>query len=290
MIHRKGHIMQERKIMAPLLRERLSGRHRPLIAAHKGSAGGNVMPNTVGAFTAAIRQGADIVECDVARTSDGTLILFHDGTEPLYLGIKQNVRTLSYPQLLETGYVNCNNNRTNQKVQEFRQALQAFKGKTLFNVDRGWDHWDSIVEEIERQGMAAEVLLKSPPRPDLLARLESYPKKYMYMPIVSSMEDFRAARGHEINTVAVELIFASAESDLARPEFLKSLKEEGILAWCNSLKLSDRHFFCGEFDDDVSILQGPEKGWGRLLDLGFDILQTDWPAILRDYLNGRYGG
>ena len=25
-------------------------------------------------------------------------------------------------------------------------------------------------------------------------------------------------------------------------------------------------------------------GWGRLLDMGFDIIQTDWPGPLREYI------
>ena len=31
-------------------------------------------------------------------------------------------------------------------------------------------------------------------------------------------------------------------------------------------------------------MEGPDKGWGRLIELGADIIQTDWPSLLRDYL------
>ena len=53
-----------------------------LIAAHRGTAGGNLPCNTLAAYEAALRQGADIVELDVSRSADGELFVFHPGMEP----------------------------------------------------------------------------------------------------------------------------------------------------------------------------------------------------------------
>jgi glycerophosphoryl diester phosphodiesterase len=69
--------MNAETITAPIFAERLANRHRPLVAAHRGSCGGNIVHNTINAFLAAIRLGADIIECDVAKTRDGKLVLFH---------------------------------------------------------------------------------------------------------------------------------------------------------------------------------------------------------------------
>jgi glycerophosphoryl diester phosphodiesterase len=141
-----------------------------------------------------------------------------------------------------------------------------------------------VIEEVERRGMAEQVLLKSPPQERLLKKFESYPKKHMYMPIVQTPEEYRLARAFDVNMVAAEVIFRTAEDPTADPLFIREIRSDGVLAWCNSLKLSDRHFLCGDYDDDVSILEGPEQGWGKILDMGFDIVQTDWPSLLRDYL------
>ena len=52
---------------------------RPLIFAHRGAS--KAAPeNTLPAFEAAIRLGADGVELDVQYTSDGALVLFHNLT------------------------------------------------------------------------------------------------------------------------------------------------------------------------------------------------------------------
>ena len=31
----------------------------------------------------------------------------------------------------------------------------------------------------------------------------------------------------------------------------------------------------------------PAAGWGRLADLGFDVIQTDWPGLVKSYLLSR---
>ena len=46
---------------------------------------------------------------------------------------------------------------------------------------------------------------------------------------------------------------------------------------------SPRNDLYGGLDDDISILDDPAKGWGKLMDKGIEIIQTDWPALLYDY-------
>lgn len=50
---------------------------RTLIVAHRGGAPGEV-ENSLRAFTYALTSGADIVECDLRRSSDGIVVLYHD--------------------------------------------------------------------------------------------------------------------------------------------------------------------------------------------------------------------
>lgn len=52
------------------------GEH-PVVIAHRG-ASGEAPENTLAAFSAALDQGADLIETDVRRTADGALVLFHD--------------------------------------------------------------------------------------------------------------------------------------------------------------------------------------------------------------------
>ena len=54
---------------------------RPLLIAHRGAAQ-SAPENTLAAFADARRQGADGIEFDVRRTSDGVLVLSHDPVLP----------------------------------------------------------------------------------------------------------------------------------------------------------------------------------------------------------------
>ena len=56
-----------------------------LVAAHRGTSGGNIPPNTIAAFDLALKEGADILEMDLFKSLDGEIFVFHTGTELAYL-------------------------------------------------------------------------------------------------------------------------------------------------------------------------------------------------------------
>lgn len=56
----------------------MSGEREPLIIAHRGASVA-APENTHAAIAEAIRMGAPVIEYDVRVTSDGALLLFHDG-------------------------------------------------------------------------------------------------------------------------------------------------------------------------------------------------------------------
>ncbi|HEY0792343.1 MAG TPA: glycerophosphodiester phosphodiesterase [Chthoniobacterales bacterium] len=51
---------------------------RPLVVAHRGATDGGFAENTLAAFEAAIRLGADLIECDLRTTADGEHVIIHD--------------------------------------------------------------------------------------------------------------------------------------------------------------------------------------------------------------------
>lgn len=269
----------------PQFQARLAGSRRPLIAVHRGRSGGNIIQNTAPAFLAAIQEGADIVELDISRSSDGQLFVFHDGMERMYLGIPDNITTLSSEEVEDLRLINANNSSSEQKVAQLDEVLEVLKGKALINIDRAWNYWEELSVIIDRHNMADQVLLKSHTIPAFLSSLAALPKKYQFMAMINSVADFEIAQNYSLNMVAVELIFDSLYSPILHPEFLKRLKSQSLLLWFNSLHLNDITSICAWLDDDVSILRGPEQGWGKLLDLGADIIQTDWPSLLRRYID-----
>ena len=87
-----------------------------LIAAHRGVAAGNVPCNTLPAFEAALRQGADILELDIALTGDGNLLVFHPGKEKQHLGKDVHLEELTLEEIAQLRYTNVDRDPTDYGI------------------------------------------------------------------------------------------------------------------------------------------------------------------------------
>ena len=59
------------------------------------------------------------------------------------------------------------------------------------------------------------------------------------------------------------------------------------MAWVNAITLNDKTILSGKLDDNKAIAHGFEENWGKLIDMGFDIIQTDWPGLLYHFVKER---
>ncbi len=255
-----------------------------LIAAHRGGAGGHIVENTTDAFTLALRQHADIVELDVVRSTDGELFVFHNGNEKRLLGLEKDMTQLSSKEILSVNYRDLFREDTSVKVNRFDDVLDFLKGKCLINVDRSWNYWDSVLPCIERHGMLDQCIVKSDPEPELLDMLEKYEAPIMFMSKIFKAQDAEEVLRRNINTVAFEVIFMDTSADVLEPDIQKQWHDQGLLLWANALCLKDTWNRSAWHDDNGAILRDPDAHWGWLCEHGFDILQTDWPLMLHEYL------
>ena len=81
----------------------------------------------------------------------------------------------------------------------------------------------------------------------------------------------------------MEIIADSQENPFFQDETIQRIKEKDLLIWVNAIKLDDDHILFAEFDDDASIIKGPEYGWQKIIEKGADMIQTDWPSLLNNY-------
>ncbi len=260
-------------------------RKRVLIAAHRGVAGGSIIENTVKGFIAAVNQGADIVEMDVVKTRDDKLVCIHDGMERrlFYLDWRY---TPAYREktVMRRRYYNTCLVPLPEHINRFDDALEALKGRCLINVDRCWKHFDLVFKAVLRHNMAEQVIFKGPPKEEYYKQFEAQSAPFMFMPIVKNIDDIVPAESADINLVGFELIFEDLSSPLAERALINRLRAEGKMLWVNALNLSYTKKLCGGYDDNKSLLEGPDKGWGELIKHGFNAIQTDWPAAMYNYL------
>lgn len=261
-----------------------------LIAAHRGSSGGNILGNTIPGFKTALMQGADILEMDIIQSTDGVFYVYHDGTEPFYLKIPQNIKTLSSDKIDRLRYYNATNKKSEFGVAKLDQILETFKGQAFINIDRAWDIFLQLVKKLESFDMKDQILIKSPVKADVLSYLNESAVDFMFMPIIHRYTDIdKVLQYPNINLVGMELVTPNQDDPLFEDDTVAQIKDRGLFAWVNAVTFNEDNVLYGGLDDNTSLINNPDQGWGKLIDKGFDIILTDWPGLLSQYRKDRFG-
>jgi glycerophosphoryl diester phosphodiesterase len=96
--------------------------------AHRG-ASAERPENTLAAFELAVAQRADVIECDVRRSSDGVLLVLHDATVDRTTSGSGELRgmTAAQAQALDAG--------GGERIPELAEVLVLAQGRVRVNVD-----------------------------------------------------------------------------------------------------------------------------------------------------------
>ena len=265
---------------------------KPVIAVHRSGWGGNVPPSSLLAIRTGLMLGGDMMELDVALDRDGRLWVFHDGNEMQSFREKRNIREIPSREVEALDFVNPIGERSGKHLSSFDDLLDAIGNDVIFNVDRCWGKLPEIDRVMMRHPeKIRQALMKTHAEDDSLEFFSTCPRKYMYMGVVSSMEEVRKvlSYGDAINLVGFELISENEDSDLFQDENIKLIHDAGLFTWANAISLGSAprfRIFAG-LDDDLALSRGPDASWGIMMDKEMDVIQTDWPSILRDYRDGR---
>ena len=260
-----------------------------LVAAHRGVAGGNIPCNSLPAFEAALRQGADILETDLALSGDGQLLIFHPKKEKAHLNKDIHLNEMTMEQIRELRFVNIDNDPTAYGILTLDEFLERFKNRCLINLDHGWDDdMGLMIDAVRRHAMEEQVLIKAPAKLKYAQIMEELAPDMMFMPIYKEEDTMtELLEQMNVNYVGAELVFAREDSVFASEAYIRSHQDKGRLLWVNPILYYYKSQLTGGHNDDIAVTSDPEFGWGWLVDKGFDILQTDWPMPLRHFLDNR---
>jgi len=260
-----------------------------LIAAHRGSWHGNIVQNTTMAFRAAFMMGADIVETDTSVTLDGVVYCIHDGAELQLFGAQKSTLAMTSARVDDYQMRNALDQPNRQHAQQLDEVCAYLCHGELINIDRSWKAGGLVPGILDKHPhMLSQAIIKAPLRArEVIEQLNEHERKYMFMPICYSLEDVEEALSYrDVNTVGAELIATRPDGPLLSPEGIAYVHAHGLFAWVNTLVITDEEpedTLCAGLDDDISIRIGPEAGWGRLMEMGADVLQTDWPSLVDKY-------
>lgn len=255
----------------------------PLIAVHRGTHAGLVQPNTIRAAKAAVASGGDIVEMDVARSSDGIYFTFHDGYEPLLLATDKSILEMTAAEV-ESLELSPFHGQGCGRVERFETVVGALRD-TFINVDRSWRYWgDGFLTELAKWGNMETLIVKCRAESEPLELLATSGQAFPFIPNVRSQAELDLVLSTKnVNLVGLELIVTHPGDELDNPEIFKDLRERGLAIWFNTINLESGTPRFREFNDEVSIFDHPDKGWGKLRDYHVDIIQTDWPWLAKQY-------
>ena len=110
----------------------------------------------------------------------------------------------------------------------------------------------------------------------------------MFMPIVSKEDDITdklVERG--INCIGAEVLFTTEEHKVCSREYIDYMHSKNRIVWANSIVYNYKAILSAGHTDDVAVQGEEDRGWGWLIDRGFDIIQTDWCLMLKNYIDKR---
>jgi len=211
--------------------------------------------NTLPAFQAAIDAGADFFECDVRTTSDGHLMLMHDGSVDRTTNGKGRISDLTFDQVrrLRAGA---------SSVPTFEDALRLAKGHIGVYVDYKEAAPDAIVAAIDGADMGDHVVIYGDP--NRLRRILLSRPGWKVMP--------EAENPVHLSELIAALHVRVAAFDTAdfRSATIEVARRAGIDIYLDCLGPKDN-----------------ARGWSEALDQGATGIQTDHSAELVAYLRSK---
>ena len=226
-----------------------------------------------------------MLEVDISSSVDGKLFLFHPLKEMAHLNKPLLLGTLPYSLIKKLRYSNFDNTPTQFGIADFDDFLEQFKGRCFINIDKFWSNPEKIYEAIKRHNMIDQVLVKSHMSKSVMDFMSDKAPELPFMPIVRGEHtDHEKLLKSGINYVGVEVLFKKDTETVASEEFIEKMHRDNILVWVNSIIFDNRVQLAGGHSDDTALTVSEDEGWGFLADRGFDVIQTDWPGMLIDYL------
>ncbi|OCP15075.1 glycerophosphodiester phosphodiesterase family protein [Ensifer sp. LC163] len=260
----------------------------PAIVAHRGAWHG-APENSLAAIEKAIAVGADIVELDVRKSADGELFIMHDDTLLRMAGIDRDAETFTIAELQAIALREDDGGEhreiTDQRIPTLTQALEIIRGRIFADLD------------LKDRGLFSEVAacareMNAAPYVDLKTRVMTREEldwvraqNIEGVPFMA-MAKFTAQGLHETMALLSEIKPFMCEMRFDRLETIADnrqlFRDAGMALWSNTLDMAAS----GECLDETA-LTDPDRIWGRLMDAGISVFQTDEPEALKAYLEAR---
>ena len=264
-----------------------------MIVAHRGCWSQATPENSLAAIHRCNEIGADILELDVGITFDGTPVLMHDETVDRMTDGSGAIAELSLDEVrrlrLRAGLGGRDAELTDERVPTLEDALALSRNRFLVNLDMKAEAFDQAYEVVKALGMEDQILMKMSALPDdPMLQNARFLGETLFMPIIRECTEQTdglactdsissvAPAYSRYDPIAYEIVYST--SDFFR-EGVATMRATGGRIWVNTLEptLAAGH-------TDALAVVDPDAHWGQVIRDGANIIQTDHPALLLDYL------
>jgi glycerophosphoryl diester phosphodiesterase len=258
-----------------------------LVVAHRGDWR-NAPENSLPAIQNCIDMGLDMVEIDVRMTLDEQLVLMHDSTVDRTTNGSGSVSGMTLAQIKVLCLKTHDGTLTNLQVPTLSEAMIVARGRIMVNLDKAYPIMAECVDILVDTGTLEQAVFKGSGSvatiKDDLAQLGV---DVTFMPVVSCSGTTSPTVPEVLNLVdeldapAVEIVFDNDAHPIMLPENITQLRQFGARVWVNTLWDS----LCGGHSDPIvdPTIADPD-GWDWCIDRGVNMIQTDRPQWLIDYV------
>lgn len=230
------------------------------VAAHRGAHQG-IPENTVAAYKKAVELGVDFIEVDARLSKDGVLVSVHNADVDAYTkgAVKGKVKdfTLAELKAMDIGS-RVGPEWKNERIPTLEEALAVCQGKVGVYLDLKEAPVAQVVDLLRKYNMERDTLWYADVNE--LKELAKICPEGLAMPDPPSAADLPEI----LKTLQPP---ASAPAyNLVTPEYIKQCHEAGVM---------------------VLVDEEGKESWDKLLGLGVDGIQTDFPEELIKYLETR---
>lgn len=254
-----------------------------MVVAHRGDWR-HAPENSLQAIKNCIEMGVDMVEIDVRETKDGALVLMHDVTIDRTTTGTGNVSDWTLDSLKTLRLVDGLNVPTDHQIPTLEEALMVAKDKILINLDKSYDIFDQCFAIAEKTGTLDQIVIKGKKsRSEVEAEFGQYLDRVYFMPILNlpNPQADSIITDYLENRLPIAFEFTVPSDTIPTLDMFDDIREAGAGVWVNSLW--SHH--CAGYDDRKAAVDPTVYDW--FVEHHVDMIQTDRPALLIDYLRSR---
>lgn len=148
---------------------------------------------------------------------------------------------------------------------------------------------EEITHCIRRCGVEDQVIVKIEGSFEQVDMLEKIAPDLAVIPVLREDENFTEyALDKNIRYIGAEVLFETDNDKIVSDEYIQKMHKNRLVIFGNAIVYNYKANISAGHTDNLALSGDPDQGWGWFVKKGFDMIQTDWCLMLKNYLNTRF--